>query len=140
MRWSNHSTDSLEMCKILIVSGTAMVTPISVTWPSSEMDDAEYSQKLVESAGSSSALVAELETVDLSGRLVKLKLPCYFVTAGTNTLTPFFTGRIDTINKLSEALLPPNDTGARFKLRSFTLCGIGGLGKTQLTLKFVLDI
>lgn len=55
------------------------------------------------------------------------------------TRDPDFLGRGDVLQQIKEVLAPPTDhseqTG-QSTLRTFALCGAGGLGKTQIAVEF----
>ncbi|KAL7894387.1 hypothetical protein HDV63DRAFT_396846 [Trichoderma sp. SZMC 28014] len=57
------------------------------------------------------------------------KMPCYVRKAIDRN--PNFVGRSTIIEMIDQALLP-NDSSLSSGLRSFSLCGFGGLGKTQI--------
>ncbi|KAK1246212.1 hypothetical protein MKX08_000014 [Trichoderma sp. CBMAI-0020] len=57
------------------------------------------------------------------------KMPCYVRKAIDKNRN--FVGRSDIIKEIDQALLP-NDFNLSSGLRSFSLCGFGGLGKTQI--------
>ena len=50
-----------------------------------------------------------------------------------------FTGRTEVIAKLRKHFLP-NTNGSAWKSKFFLLHGMGGIGKTQICLKFVEDM
>ena len=69
-----------------------------------------------------------------------VKLPCYLIKA--HTQNPDFQGRTGILKTLDDALLPQPSTGipsAATQLKVFALCGIGGIGKTQIAIEFVFS-
>lgn len=67
---------------------------------------------------------------------VPVKLPCHLLK--THARNPQFVGRTSVLDSLDRALLPPSDEKQRTSagLRSFSICGMGGIGKTQLALEY----
>lgn len=67
----------------------------------------------------------------------KAKLPCYSLKAYNRN--PDFYGRKDVLDKLDRTLLPSTtskDTKRRTNLKTFAICGVGGVGKTQIAVEF----
>ena len=68
------------------------------------------------------------------------KLPCFMVeTFGQNSN---FVGREDILNKLDAALLPSKESLVSFEQRRqkyAALCGMGGLGKTEIAIEFAFS-
>ena len=67
------------------------------------------------------------------------KLPCRKV--GSLIPNPEFLSRDEILSAIDAVLLPrsePIDTLKPGKLRSFALCGMGGVGKTQIAIRFAL--
>ncbi|CAI7586198.1 unnamed protein product [Penicillium manginii] len=65
------------------------------------------------------------------------KLPCY--SFGTKRKMEYFCGRQDVLQKMDECLLPsPNklESEGGEQLQSFAICGLGGMGKTELAVEF----
>lgn len=62
-------------------------------------------------------------------------MPCY-VRAPHNSRNPSFVGRESVLNELDSALLPPDQVDEHFLLKSCTLHGLGGLGKTEVAVEF----
>jgi len=72
-----------------------------------------------------------------SGHTQKAILPCYSIKLHTRNAC--FYPRDNLLQSIGEALLPnvapPN--GPHHDLKTFALCGLGGVGKTELALEFV---
>ena len=70
-------------------------------------------------------------TVDKS-----LKLPCFVL--NTKSANEDFCGREDILDRLAAELLPSKKVGAASEttLRQFSLCGFGGIGKTEIAREF----
>ena len=70
----------------------------------------------------------------------KPTLPCYFL--GYHIRNPSFFGRKDVLLRLDQTLLPDATTSAVENFGSspgpkiFAICGMGGIGKTQLAMEF----
>ncbi|KUJ16719.1 uncharacterized protein LY89DRAFT_63258 [Mollisia scopiformis] len=62
------------------------------------------------------------------------RLPCYL--RNPQQPNPHFVGREDISQELDVVLLPPKHLGRRSELRSFALCGWGGLGKSQIAINY----
>ena len=62
------------------------------------------------------------------------RLPCYFFPHERNHA---FFGRSNVLEKLDQELLPPANEDAESSLRMYALCGVGGVGKTQIATEFV---
>ncbi|KAJ5623414.1 hypothetical protein N7490_012019 [Penicillium lividum] len=65
------------------------------------------------------------------------KLPCFSL--GTKRKMDYFCGRQDVLQKMDECLLPsPSKLGSEGgeQLQSFAICGLGGMGKTELAVEF----
>ncbi|CZR65067.1 uncharacterized protein PAC_14967 [Phialocephala subalpina] len=68
------------------------------------------------------------------------KLPCFF--RKSHIRNHEFFGRQDVLRKMEDALLPRSSTkrhGAHDELRTFGLCGLGGVGKTEVAVRFMFD-
>ena len=67
------------------------------------------------------------------------KLPCYLL--ASHTRNPEFFGQSNIMLQLDKALLPPSehDDSRDAGLRSFAICGVGGLGKTQIALEYAFS-
>lgn len=67
------------------------------------------------------------------------QLPCHFL--GDRQRNPQFFGRGDVLKTLEEHILPqnqpPEGSEGWSRLRSFTLCGPGGIGKTEIAAEFM---
>ena len=69
-----------------------------------------------------------------------VELPCYLL--GPNTRNPMFHGRGDILAMVSDALVPTGSNEDRHQnaaLRSFALCGLGGVGKTQIAVEYAFS-
>ncbi|OQU94534.1 Tetratricopeptide repeat-containing protein [Cladophialophora immunda] len=69
-----------------------------------------------------------------------LNLPIHFIQA--HSPSPDFVGREDVLQQIRQALHPPqpNDHHSRSAgLRTFALCGIGGVGKTQVAAHYAFE-
>lgn len=79
-------------------------------------------------------------TITISESVNKAKLPCYLLKSHTRNLS--FFGRKDVLLRLGKVLLPDATTnpvdnlGSNYGPRIFAICGIGGVGKTQLAVEF----
>lgn len=63
-------------------------------------------------------------------------LPCHFMQIGKNK---DFYGREDVIRKIEDVLLPADANGESPKnMKIFSICGPGGMGKTQIATEFTL--
>ena len=67
-----------------------------------------------------------------------LRLPCHIL--ASHNLNRVFVGRDDILDAISVALLPPKGKQAVIgqSLRQFALCGMGGIGKTEVAIEFAL--
>ncbi|KAE8150033.1 tetratricopeptide repeat domain-containing protein [Aspergillus avenaceus] len=66
-----------------------------------------------------------------------LSLPCIILDSYSPNRVFYL--REDILQKISEALLPQEVEGtSKLGLRQFTLCGMGGMGKTEIALEFTL--
>lgn len=66
-----------------------------------------------------------------------VKLPCYLLKAHSRNQD--FTGRLDVLKQLDEQLLARDGESQEHQLSEihvFALCGLGGIGKTQIALEF----
>ncbi|KAK1834717.1 hypothetical protein QBC39DRAFT_8629 [Podospora conica] len=118
------------------ISGGTYFTPPSVSWPaSSDLGDWEVPGHTGSFASSDNELADRIAAVDLSGMAYRPKLPCHSVT----TMSPvsIFVGRDEDLKRLDEKLLPSPENGGLSGLRSFALCGIGGVGKSELASQFL---
>jgi len=69
-----------------------------------------------------------------------VNLPC-FVTAPYEE-NPYFTGREQVLADIEAALHPSIDTDssqASLQPRTYALCGLGGMGKTQIALRYLFS-
>ncbi|KAL9607393.1 MAG: hypothetical protein Q9167_007695, partial [Letrouitia subvulpina] len=67
------------------------------------------------------------------------ELPCYMHKG--HTRNPKFFGRMDELTTLAEALLPSGPTPAEYAeavLKAYCICGLGGIGKTEIAVEFML--
>lgn len=62
---------------------------------------------------------------------LQLRVPC-----GRNSN---FVGREDVIKMIDEALLPSESSKGESELRTFALCGFGGIGKTQIAIHYAFE-
>ena len=60
----------------------------------------------------------------------KARLPCYLY--GGHERNPDFIGREEVLHMLDEALLHPGEFKGASLMKTFALCGIGGLGKSEI--------
>lgn len=67
------------------------------------------------------------------------KIPCYVLRPHTRNLK--FFGRQDILSQIQDVLASPADATSTDKprLRTFALCGLGGVGKTQTAAEFVFS-
>lgn len=84
-------------------------------------------------------IIPSLEPLEMSSR--NPTLPCQFF-GPHQRIEPFF-GRDDTLKQIDDYLLPPVDPTVAQEaeqdpeqLRSFAICGLGGMGKTALALEY----
>jgi len=76
-------------------------------------------------------LADRIAAVDLNGQAFPPKLPYH--AAATIPPASIFVGRDEVLQLLDKKLLPPPvGTDGPSSLRSFALCGIGGMGKGEL--------
>ena len=76
----------------------------------------------------------------LTSQQTTVELPCYLL--GPNTRNPMFHGRRDILAMVSNALVPTESNEDRHQnatLRSFALCGLGGVGKTQIAVEYAFS-
>lgn len=88
--------------------------------------------------------VSGYEVVSLKGAITgdktTLRLPLHLL--HPHTSNPEFRGREDVLRQLDDALLPTESSSADSAsagLQTFALCGIGGLGKTQIAVQFAYN-
>lgn len=86
---------------------------------------------------SGSYLPVEYLADGLPSNQKQARLPCYLF--GPHERNPEFTGREDILEILDQALLPHSlpDSPGQNELKTFALCGVGGLGKTQIAIEFI---
>jgi hypothetical protein len=71
--------------------------------------------------------------IDFSEPKIFPRLPCYMLSHSDN---PSFHGRSEILDELDKALLPSKKI-TRQGVRGFALTGLGGIGKTQIAVKYV---
>jgi hypothetical protein len=81
------------------------------------------------SASDSADLFVPIQTA------VELHLPCFVTTPHQEN--PEFVGREDVLKIIHEALAPVDHD--QTSQRTFALCGLGGMGKTQIAVKYVFS-
>lgn len=70
----------------------------------------------------------------IGGMYQEVNLPQYLFTP--HARNPNFFARKDTLNVLKQALLPERASSHTASLKSFALCGVGGLGKTSIAVEY----
>ncbi|KAK3937673.1 P-loop containing nucleoside triphosphate hydrolase protein [Diplogelasinospora grovesii] len=68
------------------------------------------------------------------GRVFHARLPCHFPTPDPS---PTFVGRDDILSTLDDELLPRAGNERARGPQTFALCGIGGIGKSEIALQFM---
>lgn len=105
----------------------ALATPVSVSWPSSELEEWEVPGPTGSLVSSENELAGRIAAVDLSGQAFRPKLPYH--AAASMPPASIFVGRDEVLQLLDDKLLPPSGNNGLSGLRSFALCGIGGVAK-----------
>ncbi|KAF2189239.1 tetratricopeptide repeat domain protein [Zopfia rhizophila CBS 207.26] len=83
--------------------------------------------------------VSSWDLIPLVSNFVSTKrtvhLPCFMIEP--HVRNPKFTGREVILQELAHTLLPQNRaTGSKSSLQQFVLCGLGGVGKTEIAVEF----
>lgn len=79
--------------------------------------------------------------MDFTGPKAQANFPCYSTRPYT-TRNKEFRGRQDILNLIHASLVPKEAGGSaatQKELKTFTLCGLGGIGKTQIAVEFVFS-
>ncbi|KAK3321237.1 hypothetical protein B0T19DRAFT_262446 [Cercophora scortea] len=136
--WTGTSEDELKL--------------VDVTAVGADMDDAHHSTSIhgdcltpPQTSNQATAGSSDMYSFDLvplptpiatrADDRVHVHLPCFMVQPHERN-TEFY-GRTDVLHDLDEALLPK--PGEADLLRTFALCGMGGVGKTQVAVEFVFS-
>ncbi|KAI8951757.1 tetratricopeptide repeat domain-containing protein [Xylaria longipes] len=72
---------------------------------------------------------------DKAHKRPKPKLPCFYL--NSQERGRFFHGRQTILDLIQDALLPSEKTDGLY-LKQFALCGLGGVGKTEIAMEFAL--
>jgi len=92
-------------------------------------------------AAHGSTEISSLEVIPLLTEFIprakKPRLPCYALK--NEMKNPSFVGRDDVLLQIDKVLLPSVSEGREVGLKSFALCGIGGIGKTQIAINYGLS-
>jgi len=114
-------------------SGNAFNEP-DFTWASTMSE--KHGSPADATGGSSNVNKDDLVEAEFVELRVPVRLPCYMLKAHSRNRE--FIGRKKILGILDEALLPPENLSQSQTsgIRSFALCGLGGMGKTQTALEF----
>jgi hypothetical protein len=107
-----------------------------MSWPSSDLGDSVF-QADQGSLSSEKQIADGIATVDLSGRIPQPKLPCHILNANPASV---FVGRDEIIDILDKQLLPRTIEEPKTSPQSYALCGIGGLGKSEIAMQLSLNV
>ncbi|KAJ8133200.1 hypothetical protein O1611_g417 [Lasiodiplodia mahajangana] len=95
------------------------------------------SSRTVEAGSTDSGFEIVPSLSDKSSPRRRLNLPCILLEP--HDANRIFFGRDDVLDLIRDALVPVSqDAGAGQDLRQFALCGLGGVGKTEIALEFAL--
>lgn len=78
---------------------------------------------------------------NFTSQLTQVNLPCY-ITRPYTARNEDFQGRADVLELIDKALLPEKYSRLSSRqrgLRTFTLCGLGGVGKTQIAVEYIFS-
>ena len=103
-------------------------------------DDPESAATINHNPEPSVRISAQYASRQTSQQKATLNLPCYFLRPYQITEQDrVFSGRRSLLKYLKDALIPETDHPAPPMLRSIAVHGIGGIGKTQTVLAFVIE-
>ena len=112
------------------------------TWPLTISDEESSGVHDGPQSRASGDLLQVPSDIPSSSKPRRETLPCYLFPSTQRN--PRFVGRGDVLNTLDKALLPSadmmedvDDSDNQSRLKTFALCGVGGLGKTQIALEYI---